>query len=408
MDVDFFKLQETFFNSDSSKRFYSPSKIHWGENSFKLALTALRGKKAIVFYDQSFCGSSFLDDLIQTVNFSSTFHKISRPPSPEAIQQTSLSEADLFQVVIALGGGSTIDFAKGYIAHRAWRNIDGVGMKDRRGISPTSTGRPVFVVIPTTAGTGAECSRYYVTYSSDDNKKVHGKSWFLVADWVFLDPLLGVGAPFRLKVESAFDAFIHLTESHLCMREATWVNSALCLASLGELRRGLELVQENSQSKEGMLSLMTASTVGGLAISNVRTGHIHEMAGAFLELFALNHPQSLWVFFKFGLRAVFREPAGKLKLDQVSRAFGMKHWAAVEAFWWNLFEKSGSNSVIREVLSAAPTERYEVGRRAVIERAISDEVWIHKESPVRLTEADLSEIYDKSVSEFLRIGMLNV
>jgi alcohol dehydrogenase class IV len=397
MHPDLFRLQETFFNTQENKRFYSPSKIHWGRGIFSQILSLLQNKRIILFYDQAFERTTFLEEFHRAATGCSIFLRVSGPPSPEEIAEFSEPSAPAPDFVVAFGGGSTIDFAKGYLAYRAWRDIDGIGNGSRRGAAPIEQFRPEFVAIPTTAGTGAECSRYYVTYALPDKRKVHGKSWMLVADWVFLDPEVAVGAPFRLKVESAFDAFMHLTESHLCMQEETWINSALSMAALHELRSGMGSIIESSESVDGMLKIMTASTVGGMVISNVRTGHIHEMAGAFLEKFTVTHPQSLWVFFKHGLRAVMQSDAGALKLAQVARAFGETEWSDVEKFWDELFERCGSKSIIQASIISAPPDTISTAELAVINRTISDKVWIEKECPVRLSGADLSKIYKQSL-----------
>ena len=92
---------------------------------------------------------------------------------------------------VAVGGGSAIDAAKAVMAGALYGTYDGVGMGELRGLE-VLPGRPapLLLCVPTTAGTGAEVSRYYVTYDCATRAKVHGKSWRLLADWVLLDPFV--------------------------------------------------------------------------------------------------------------------------------------------------------------------------------------------------------------------------
>lgn len=397
------KFQESYFNSLDGKRFYSPAKIHWGKKAFSTVLELLRGANAVVFFDQYFDKSVYITELQKALSDLSFFYSVSGSPSPEEISSVSVqfcSSTQQADVVLAIGGGSTIDFAKAFLARQMWGDIDGVGMGERRSESPINNRRQTFIAMPTTAGTGAECSRYYVTYSQVNRKKIHGKSWQLVADWVFLDPELAMNAPNQLKIESAFDAFVHLTESYLCMEEASWVNGAICRAALTELRSGLDLILSGVHLENGMLQVMAASSIAGIAISNVRTGHIHEMAGAFLEGVSLNHPQSLWVFFKSGLQLIESSEAGSNKLMEVSRSFGATTWREVVEFWESAFSKCGTQAHIELVIRALEADALENLRTAVIIRTVSDAVWATKECPVRLTRSAIDSVYRQSVAEF--------
>ena len=145
--------------------------------------------------------------------------------------------------------------------------------------------------VPTTAGTGAEASRYYVAYDSHTGAKVHGKSWRLLADWVFLDPSFLQDSPPSLLVASAFDAFTHCWESFLCRGERSWFNDMLSVEGICRLLSALHaVVREADGDALRRLELQYAATLGGIAISNVRTGDMHEAAGALLRAFGADPP----------------------------------------------------------------------------------------------------------------------
>jgi alcohol dehydrogenase class IV len=396
-----FYLKETFFNKPGSKRFYSPGKIHWGYDAFELALESLKGTNAVSFIDAAFWETPVFERLRSSLDSNSLFFRVDMPPSPERIAEIMGQVADIPETIVALGGGSTIDSAKCLVASMRYGSLDGVGMGGRRGEIPIHNLSPLFVALPSTAGTGAETSRYYVSYLEANSKKIHGKSWELVADWVFLDPEIGVTAPLRLKIESALDAFVHLSESFLCQEEASWVNSALSLAALEEMRSGLDLIDRDNNSRDGMLKLMSASCVGGIVISNVRTGHLHEMAGALLEHTGLNHPQTLAVFLKEGFGAIDKSDAGNRKLKKIANAFGEPDLTALVSFWERKFESCGSEAIISETLGKKTESEISNIKKSVKERTLLDVVWNEKECPVLINESIVDIIFDASFFRYL-------
>lgn len=394
----FYSLREAFFNKPGSKRFYCPAKIHWGYDSFALALKALAGLQALVFFDEKFLHTSFLARLQEQLHDESTFLTVASPPSPEQIARVTNQFGEMPDCIVALGGGSTIDTAKAYVAQIRFGNIDGIGMGHRRGEGPSMEHDPLFVAIPSTAGTGAETSRYYVTYAEKAFSKVHGKNWGLIAGWVFLDPEIACTAPAHVKYESALDAFIHLCESFLCQEEESWVNSALCLAALRELRQGLDALANNIDSREGMLRLLSAASFGGVAISNVRTGHLHEMAGALLEHTGLTHPQSLSVFLEEGMAVLLISPSGARKLEQLAVAFCASDWQDVIGYWRHALSQVGITQTVRKCLSELSPGEMSSIKISVSERTLADSVWNAKECPLLLTRDIIEQIFDRSLS----------
>jgi alcohol dehydrogenase class IV len=394
-------LQEKFFNKPASKRFYCPARIHWGYDAFEIGIDMLSGCTALVFVDRNLLDSEFQVRLSDVLAQGTEVVSVNGPPSPERVLDLTRDRTHSPSVVIALGGGSTIDTAKTFIAQIRFGNIDGLGMGERRGIAPIAEYRPLFIAFPSTAGTGAETSRYYVTYADKDHKKIHGKNWDLIADWVFLAPQIANTAPARVKYESALDAFVHACESHLCQEEESWVNSSICLGAIRELRLGLDLLNNDVQSLEGMLRLLSASSLGGVAISNVRTGHLHEMAGALLEYTGLNHPQSLSVFLKEGTEILEGSPIGAQKLAQIAAAFNCRDWQDVLGYWSSLLNTSGIAGIIRNRISALSQPEIKELRAAVEKRTMADVVWNTKECPVKITPEVVDTIFHRSISNAL-------
>lgn len=399
--MEFSEYIEKFYNSENKDRFYSPSKIHWGIGIARDLAILLRNKRITFFIDTSIVENSVVQLLVNNSLSSSNVIQIHSPPSPEKIKNIVHGGDLIADIVVAIGGGSTIDTAKCCIAEKYFGEFDGLNLNGKRPQVSQKKHKPYFIALPSTAGTGAETSRYYVTYRELDTYKVHGKSWLLTADMVFLDPTIAKTAPSQVLIESAFDAFIHLSESSFCMKEGNWVNNTICTACLSQLRAGLDDIFVDNELDQGLLKLLCAASFAGVAISNVRTGHIHEMSGAFLEKTGLTHPQSLAVFWLDAFRHINNNELGHTKIQHVCKAFGSKSFDELEIFWQRLFEIHGVSKKISDRLSAFKSQDFINIEKAVIRRTLEDSVWVTKECPVPLDEDIISEIFQNALARIL-------
>lgn len=397
LSLNLYRLQETFFNTPERTRFYCPSKIHWGMGAFDLARSALNNSHAVVFCDNALKGSHFSLSLQKSLQKNSFFFEIRNPPSPEWASRISRELGSLPEVVIALGGGSTMDAAKAVVATFQHGNLQGVGMGNRRGELPLTKANPLMIAFPSTAGTGAENSRYFVTYSEGSLLKVHGKSWELVYDWVFLDPEIAITSPVQVKIESALDAFVHLVEPFLARYEENWIVSSICLAALKELRKGLDIINEQPNSIEGMLKLMSASSMAGVVISNVRTGHIHEMAGVLLEKTGMTHPQSLAFYLVEGLKVLYEDKIAKIKLESVASHFGCDSFFNMMNWWKKTLDKNRILESLRNRISMLDaTTLCEIESETML-KTLKDKVWNEKECPIAISQDVVKKIFKISL-----------
>ncbi len=396
---------ETFYNRAEVKRFAFPGALLWGVGARREVADILDGASAIdVYVDAHFADHELTDELLAplTDRIRRRVAVAGEPRTQRVIEDASGWAAP--DAVIAIGGGSTIDFAKAVTAWRLFGRIDGVGMGPLRGSAPLAgASRPAFVAVPTTAGTGADASRYYVTYDADTKAKLHGKSWRLIADWSVLDPAFLRECPDALLTTSAFDAFVHLFESMVCRQEQSWFGQMLSLDAIPRLVGALDAATRlGDRSDDNLLQLLYGASVGGMAISNVRTGNIHEAAGALLEMTTLAHPETLFVFLESAYQqyAAATVPACDLLLGRLRIAapqLAIASMADLMAWWTDRFHAAGSLDRIRSQVAALAPIRAEV-RERVFDRVWSDRVWVDKESPVELSEADVREFVDRGLA----------
>lgn len=396
----------TMYNSPERKRFYLPSKLVWGVDCRELVLDLLESHPSVVlFIDQHFADHSMVAGLKRQLGarLAST-HVCSNMPRAQDLIAIADATTDVPDAVLSIGGGSTVDAAKAVVARWLYGTFDGIGMGAKLAIEPRrGVKRPLMIGMPTTAGTGADVSRYYVTYDAVDHSKVHGKSWHLLVDWVLVDPAFLRDAPNQLLVISAFDAFIHFFESYICRYESSWFGEMLSLDGMTRILAALHRVLDNDRSDNTLLALNYAATVGGVAISNIRTGNIHEAAGGLLELTPLTHAETLYVFFEPAYRQyrdaiVDREKLLIRHLTAHAPELGFDSFESIIQWWRHAFTTQGLlariEAAMRGVSDRARTHAH------VYDRVIKDRVWCEKESPLPLSATDIEAFLNAAFMQY--------
>lgn len=399
---------ETFFNTDDTKRFFFPGKILIGNGVSEKAADLLTNCKSIVIIvDQVFADSSVFLRLAEAAKSAQVSTWIARgAPFAQDIIEFADRLGFTPDVVISIGGGSAADFAKSIILKELFGTIDGVGVGEKLGM-PLRDGakRPLYIAIPTTAGSGAEASRYFVTYDKKTHGKVYGKTWQVIADWIFLDPRHLISMTDSALVSCAFDAFVHLFETLVVKYERSSFNDMFSFYGITRIMAALERgVVNGRRDVQVHEDLLFAATLAGVAISNVRTGNIHEAAGALLEHTDLSHPETLFVFFRDAVEQYLSKITDReqilishLRLIPDFAEFTCMH--DVICWWEILFTRVGLVDRIRASLARLAPSHATV-KEYIFQRVFTDKVWIIKESPLYLDEDAIYDLIDRSLTRF--------
>lgn len=399
---------ETFFNGDDAKRFFFPGKIFIGKGMATRAaeLVALHDSIAIVV-DRAFAESAIYRHIRDAVAPERSISWVVQgAPFVQDVMTFIAQMAQIPTVIVSIGGGSAADFAKAIILHELFGTIDGVNVGEKRGLSPRSGAkRPVYIAIPTTAGSGAEASRYYVNYDKNTHGKVYGKTWTAVADWILLDPEMLSTMPTSTLVACAFDAFVHFFETFIAKHERSSFGEMFSLDGIPRIMGALNSIAiQGCRDDRAHEELLYSATLAGMAISNVRTGNIHEAAGALLELTDLSHPETLFVFFRDAIEQYLESIRDREKqlishLRLVPAFADFTSMEDVISWWEALFAKVGLDSRIRDSIVRLKPSLDKV-RDHVFQRIYADKVWITKESPITLDEPAIREFIDRSFARF--------
>ena len=399
---------ETWFNTSEVKRFFFPGKIFSGVGTFAMAvdLCIQNEGKTLVIVDRNLYQLAFVKEQLKRLDKCLiNVVLVNGAPYTQDVYEAVQSQAVRPSHILAIGGGSTIDFAKAMLAIFHFGRIEDLGLHGKAA-APTSEIKPLLVAVPTTAGSGAEASRYFVTYDKNDKHKVFGKNWGLIADWIMLDPVFMKSMPIEGIVACGFDAFVHLFESLICRHEKSSMGEMFSLYGISAIIKSLDsIIYKNQKNNENLTVLMEMATLGGVALTNVRTGNIHEAAGALLEVSNLNHPETLFVFFKEGMmqyqhQVKYQEENLMNSIGGRSLSRSINTVSDLIAWWESLFEHAGIASRVANEIKKIEPNLSNI-RDHIFQRVWTDKVWVEKESPLLLTEELIYELIDKSINQQL-------
>lgn len=177
--------------------------------------------------------------------------------------------------LIAVGGGSAIDCAKGVAiaaTHegplKTYATIEGGSPKITERVAP-------LIAVPTTAGTGSEVARGAILIVND-GRKLGFHSWHLVPKTAICDPELTLGLPPKLTAATGMDAIAHCMETFM----APAFNPPADGIALDGLQRAwahIERATRDGSDREARLNLMSASMQGAMAFQK-GLGCVHSLS----------------------------------------------------------------------------------------------------------------------------------
>ena len=217
--------------------------------------------------------------------------------------------------LVAVGGGSPIDAAKG-IALAAVNPQRGRDL-DYRG-QFAAPALPI-VAVPTTAGTGAETNAFGVVTDPRSRRKFYvGHASSLPAAAV-LDPGLTVGLPPPATAATGMDALTHALESYLSVRANPW-SDGIALQVIRMIAVHLPRAHADGQDLEARSQMLLAAHMAGIAMATTGLGLCHAVGHALGGRFGIAHGVALTAVLPGVLR--FNAPACPQRLADVAAALG--------------------------------------------------------------------------------------
>jgi alcohol dehydrogenase class IV len=207
--------------------------------------------------------------------------------------------------VVAIGGGSAIDFGKAVAALLTnggdpldYLEVIGRG---RKLALPSAQ----FTAVPTTAGTGSEVTRNAVIASPEHKLKASMRSPFMLPRLAIVDPELTLDLPPSITASTGLDALTQLIEPYTSVR-ANPMTGGFCLEGLRRAARALPRAFENGRDLEARTDMALASLFGGLALANAGLGVVHGFAAPIGGAFDAPHGAVCAALLAHGMEANIR------------------------------------------------------------------------------------------------------
>ena len=262
--------------------FYSNGHIISEADSMRKKLGALaqqyRATSAIIVTDAGITQLGYVDIAqqslqeagIQVVVFDAV---IADPPVDVVNDAMKIARDHNCDLVIGLGGGSSIDTAKIVaLLPNDFEPVNDILDKDVSGFNKL----PLFA-IPTTAGTGAESTFVSVITAKDGSKKAIYTPKIL-PDVAILDATLTLKLPRHITAATALDAMVHCVEAYTSRTKKNPISDALAVKGLQMLWNNFEKVLAQGDDIDARAEMLLGSTLAGIAFVNSSVAAVHGLS----------------------------------------------------------------------------------------------------------------------------------
>lgn len=250
-------------------------------------LAKLGCTKPLIVTDPFMRDSGKLSSITTVLEASNISWQVFADTVPEPTDDVVITGADIiragnFDCLIALGGGSPIDTAKGMslLAH------GGGTVRDYKVPNqPNEPGLPL-IAIPTTAGTGSEVTKVTVITDKSNDEKMLIMGLGCLPAAAIVDYELTYSLPYRTTADTGLDSLTHAIEAYVSTKHNPYTDN-LALSAMGLIAKHIRTScnkPDNSTAREAM---MLAATQGGMAFSNASVCLVHGMSrpiGAFFHV----------------------------------------------------------------------------------------------------------------------------
>lgn len=291
-------MQPSFYFPGRMNNLFSPTKIVLGTGAAKTVgaqAKAIGYNRALLVTDQGIISTGMAEAVKECLGSEQidfvVFDKVELETPARVIDEGATYARDNnCDLLIALGGGTTIDTTKGIslMVNNKGSVLDYVGI-DRVPVK----GLPK-ILIPTTAGSGSEATRAFgVTDEAERMKKAVSTPYGL-ADVAILDPLLTLSMPPMLTAETGLDALAHAVEAYVSDL-ATPFSDMLALEAIRLVGKSLLTAYAKGENIEARFDMLLAATLAGLAFGSGGLGAIHAFSFVLETEHGLGHARAVSV-----------------------------------------------------------------------------------------------------------------
>ena len=282
--------------------FKIPEKIYFEAGSIQYLEKMPDIERAFIVTDEGMMKLGYVDKILyhlrkrQQYVHSEIFSDVESDPSFDTIKKgVEAMKSFKPDVIIALGGGSPIDAAKGMwlFYENPEADVEGLKLKfmdirKRTYKFPKLGTKCKMVAIPTTSGTGSEVTSFAVITDKEKNKKYPLADYELTPDVAIIDPDLVMSLPKSVTADTGMDVLTHAIEAYVSNMASDYTDG-LAEKAVELVMQYLEKAYDNGSDKTAREKMHNASTIAGMAFTNAFLGINHSLAHKIGAEFHLPH-----------------------------------------------------------------------------------------------------------------------
>ena len=265
-------------------------------------LKGLKASTPLIITDKGITGAGLIDLVKGAIEGNTKVAAVEDDVPADSDLLTVTRIADRYRenhcdAIIAVGGGSVLDTAKGVNILVSEGSNDLIKFSGAGALK-----RPLkpLIAVPTTSGTGSEVTLVAVIADHEKHLKMLFTSNFILPDVAVLDSRMTMTLPPAITAATGMDAMTHAVEAYTCLAKNP-LSDSHAVRAIERISRNLLNVVKNPDDKEGRLSLAIAANLAGIAFSNSMVGMVHTLGHSVGAICGAPHGACMAVLLPYGL-----------------------------------------------------------------------------------------------------------
>ena len=322
--------------------FKVPEKIYFEAGSIAYLEKMPNIQRAFIVTDEGMVKLGYIDKILYHLRkrhqyvHSEIFSDVESDPSFDTIKK-GVEMMEIFKpdVIIAIGGGSPIDAAKGMWLFYEHPDADIEGLKlkfmdirKRTYKFPKLGEKCKMVAIPTTSGTGSEVTSFAVITDKKLNKKYPLADYELTPDVAIVDPDLVMSLPKSVTADTGMDVLTHALEAYVSNMASDFTDG-LAEKAVQLVLENLENAYNDGTNKQAREKMHNSSTIAGMAFTNAFLGVNHSIAHKIGAEFHLPHGRINAILLPYVIRYNSSRPSKFVSFPKYEYFIADKKYATI-------------------------------------------------------------------------------
>jgi alcohol dehydrogenase class IV len=379
------------------RKFVSPE-IVWGTDARLLIgqyIGNFESENPMIVTDRDVSKQGWFKDILDVAAARVSRYTVFDQVTPNPKDTETMLGAEIFlknkcDLIIAVGGGSPMDCAKGISV----LSMNGGHILDYEGVDKVREPGPPLICIPTTAGSSADVSQFAIILDTEHFIKKAIISKKVVPDLALIDPVPLMTTDAYLTACTGMDALTHAIEAYVSNAHSD-LTDVHALEAIRLIGGSLEQLHASEKSIERIYPVMLGSLQAGLAFSNASLGAVHAMAHSLGGLLGIAHGECNSIL--LGPVVAENFDAAADRYTDIAEALGIdvsgRGRMQVKTLLVERIRALRQTLGIRETVRAG---RYSDIESALIENALKDPCMVT--NPKIFTDREVREIYEEIIT----------